>query len=226
MWLFEESSRRQSWVVLSRRVSQRSIHCGVIRRKALHSCKHVWLAQIPVNGQEIVCEYSRCGSFGSCAGRLLVGPWSWSSWHCLRGQGSHTVHSWFLWNHTTSRDHKNPFLLIWAHTTGCVTAWVAGSPLSLCTVNQSDFPVSLLTWTSYFGPKGIYEDRLKIDRSEDRKVFSQVQLYVYKQEHYKYILPYLVVPSIHKQFEFLYSWVQLCILKKISNIMTCPTWQW
>ncbi len=24
-----------------------------------------------------------------------------------------------------------------------------------------------------------YEDRLKIDRSEDRKVFSQVQLYVY-----------------------------------------------
>ncbi len=51
----------------------------------------------------------------------------------------------------------------------------------------------------------MYEDRLKIDRSENRKVFSQVQLYVYKQEHYKYILPYLVVPSIHKKFEFLYS---------------------
>ncbi len=30
-----------------------------------------------------------------------------------------------------------------------------------------------------------YEDRLKIDQSEDHKVFSQVQLYVYKQDHHK-----------------------------------------
>ena len=50
-----------------------------------------------------------------------------------------------------------------------------------------------------------YEDCLKIDRLEDHKVFPQVQLYVYSQEDHKYILPYLVVPSIHRKFKFLYS---------------------
>ncbi len=64
-----------------------------------------------------------------------------------------------------------------------------------------------LTSASKFNiePNDVYEDRLKIDRSEDGKVFSQVQLYVYQQEHHKYILPCLVVPSIHKKINFLYS---------------------
>ena len=59
----------------------------------------------------------------------------------------------------------------------------------------------------------MYEDRLKIDRSEGRKVFSQVQLHVCWQECYKYILPCLVVPSIHKNLNFC-TYEYNCIIKK------------
>ncbi len=74
--------------------------------------------------------------------------------------------------------------------------------VALCRTKQRDFL------------RGLYEDRLKIDRLEDCKVLSQVQLYVSSQEHHKHILPCLVVHSIHKNiWFFFYSWVQLCTQK-------------
>ncbi len=46
---------------------------------------------------------------------------------------------------------------------------------------------------------------------------SQVQLFVYSQEHHKYILPYPVVPAIQaKNLIFLYLEVQLCTHEYIT----------
>ncbi len=51
-------------------------------------------------------------------------------------------------------------------------------------------------------------------------MFSQVQLYVYSQEHHKYILPCLVVPSIHKKLKF-FQMVKRGYLAVIIRSLNC-----